>query len=390
MIQLKLYSIYWMLYKFGFTCTSFVYTARLVEKFGFTNQQVMSLNFIYFTSSLLLEVPTGIISDRFGAKKAISLGAFCWFLGAVGYTYGSNYYHFALCEIVCAIGAAFLSGASDCWVGGHFNDYQKLVTYRSNLNQKIRILSVILTLAVGLYADKASLDFPYYIAGLMFLMSFVVTLLFDNHVIDKEHKIPSFNQSLKFYFSNIRLSSLGLLALSNMLWLAPVFMLWGPVMRQDMQLNTSWMAIGSSVLSIGMVAGGIMERKLETILNRNKYLTEIALQVLKGISIVLLAVNIKSGIGVFLLCFFVVEIFHEASMQFHFNHVHKFYIGRPDEATIGSIHSLLGRMGGGLGNLCLGYFADSYGRQYSWIISGVMMACTAIIIYFTVRTVEKH
>jgi MFS family permease len=46
-------------------------------------------------------------------------------------------------------------------------------------------------------------------------------------------------------------------------------------------------------------------------------------------------------------------------------------------------------MGGGLGNLCLGYFADIYGRQYSWIISGIMMVATALTIYYIVRSVEN-
>jgi MFS family permease len=389
MNQLRLYSAFMMFQKFGFSCTGFVYTTRLIEKFGFTNHQVMSLNFFYFASSLLLELPTGIIADRFGAKKSIAMGALYWFLGGIGYSLGNQYYHFLAAEIMCAIGAAFLSGALDSWLGGHFKSHDQFDDYRRILNQKIRLISLILTLLIGFLADKINLDVPYYIGSFMYFLSFGFTLLFDEKSENKQQSVPTFKESLKFYFHNTRLFSLGILSMSNMLWLAPVFMLWGPMIKQDMNLSVTWIGIASCILSIGLIVGGMIEHKLKYYLSKDKYLSEIIFQVIKGLSIVLVAMNVKSGIIIFLLAFFVMEVLQESSNQFQMLHVHKYYAGRADEATIASIHSLIGRIGGGLGNLCLGLFADMYGRQYSWIISGVMMIVTALIVLLVVNSIES-
>jgi MFS family permease len=388
MNQLKLYSAFLMFQKLGFSSTSFVYTTRLIEKFGFSNQEVMSLNFFYFTSSLLLEIPTGIIADRFGAKKSIVLGALFWMFGEMGYCFGNQYIHFVGAELMCAIGSSFLSGALDSWVGGHFVCHDQFDDYRRILNQKIRIIGLGVTLLTGFIADKVNLDAPYYVGSFLFFLSFLFTLLFDEKQVSKEHKIPIFKESLKFYFHNVRLVSLGLLSLSNMLWLAPVFMLWGPIIKQDMNLNIAWVGIASCVISLGLLVGGIVEQKLSNHLIKDKYLAEILYQVGKGVSIIVVAMTIKSDIITFMFAFFVMEVFQEASMQFHILHVHKFYAKRPDEATIASIHSLIGRIGGGIGNLCLGIFADMYGRQYSWIISGAMMIVTAILVYWVVNKIE--
>ncbi|MGL4757897.1 MAG: MFS transporter [Patescibacteria group bacterium] len=387
MTQLRLYKWFLLLHKFAFTACGFVYTTILIENFGFSNQKCMTLNFFYFASSLLLELPTGMITDKFGAKKSIVLGSFCWALGTFVYSVGQNYNVFILAELCSATGAAFLSGALDCWIGGHFETNECFADFRRNLNQQIRILSIVLTITMGFFADRFGMDVPYYVATGFFLMSSIVTLFFDEKAKNPQ-PIPPFKQSLQFYFGNPKLFGLGMLSMVNMLWLAPVFMLWGPVIKNDMGLSPSWIGIASSVLCVGMFCGGYVEHKIASKLKLNLYRSEIGLYVIKGLSIIALSLTIKVGIVTFLIAFFIFELLHEANMQFHIIHVTNYYKGRSDEATIASIHGLMGRVGGGLGNLCLGVFADYYGRQYSWIIAGVMMIASSVAIYYYVTKSE--
>lgn len=389
MTQLKLYALFLMFQRFGYTCIGFVYTTRLIEKFGFTNQEVMHLNVFYFAFSVLLELPTGIISDRFGAKKSILLGSLFWFLGEAIYLGGNQYWHFIISEITVACGSAFLSGALDSWIGGHFKCNDKFAEFKRKMNQNIRFISLILTIVLGYLADIISLDIPFYVGTFCFFMTLLISLFFDEKQEISE-PMPKFKESIKYYFTNINLFSLGLLCLSNMLWVAPVFMLWGPVIKQDMNLSVSWIGIASCVLSLGMITGGFIEHKYANKITKYSFLTEIVLSIVRGLLIILLGVTVKMNIVFFLIIFFLFEGFIEAGVQFHSIHLLKYYKGRPDEATIASIHSLVMRVGGGLGNLGLGYFADKYSRSYSWYIAGVMMIVTAIIIYTVKLKIEKN
>lgn len=58
-----------------------------------------------------MEIPTGVIADRFGRKTSIILGSIVLSIAALIYGSIPNFYNFLLGEFLFAIGVALISGA---------------------------------------------------------------------------------------------------------------------------------------------------------------------------------------------------------------------------------------------------------------------------------------
>lgn len=96
-----LYSpLYWP-YMFHLVCTLRGLSAL---EFG-------ALKSIYYGSVILLELPGGIVADRFGRRFALIGCAAFNALGCFGYVLGDDFWSFAVAELALAVSTALLSGA---------------------------------------------------------------------------------------------------------------------------------------------------------------------------------------------------------------------------------------------------------------------------------------
>jgi predicted MFS family arabinose efflux permease len=75
--------------------------------------QVNSLWGIIVATMFLTEVPTGIVADRIGRKRAINVALGLQVLGEVIFLLGENYWTFALAAAIGGLGFAFSSGATE-------------------------------------------------------------------------------------------------------------------------------------------------------------------------------------------------------------------------------------------------------------------------------------
>ncbi len=385
MSQKQLYATYMMLQKVAINIGAVVYISRLSEEFGMSNQQIMMLQLFYFIPSLLFEIPTGVLGDKIGYKKTISLGALCWFMSRLISTYSVNYAMFAFAEVMAALGSACISGALDAWASRIFVSYDSYKSFKRENNQRIRLIGIVMSLVAGVIAQYLGYQATFVFATSMLFVGFVLTLLFvDNKDIAPKSTKKIVLSSLKFYQEDRTLLSMLLLAFSNMLWISPVFTLWGPVTKIDLGLNSIWLGIISVSITIGIYIGGWFENKIkDRMSNINPFVSEVSLQLIKGLTIAILAMSVNLGAYSFFLCLIAFEAMHTVNDQFSELNTKRFWMNNPNEATIASIYSFGARLGGGLGSLCLGYLADVYGISNSWLICGIAMILVSLIVYVT-------
>jgi MFS family permease len=361
----------------------------LINQFGFNNQQIMSLELIFCISSLIFEIPTGIMADKLGHKNSVVLGSFFWFASTLICIQGNTYNMLIVSELVAALAFAFISGALDAWLGARFKCDSDFAEYKRRNDHECRILMLILTVSSGYLMQYIGYSIPYYIATGMFFIAFILSFGLQNVKVCKLKKEVKIKDSFRYYLSQPKLKSLACLGMSCSLWLSPVMLLWAPLFTKDLGYSESWLGILGGIMTIGCVIGGYLELKFKDKLTNNSMRSEILFQVFTGLAIIMLALNLNHNIVIIITLFLILEIIMCANMQFSILHSNTFWRGRKDEATVASIHSLIIRVGGTTGSLVMGTCADIVGRSQTWTISGVMMIITTIAIVALSKTCTK-
>jgi MFS family permease len=72
--------------------------------------QVLQLEAIYYFAVVLLEVPSGYFSDRFGRRTTLLIATVCWMAASLTFALGSGFVTFAIAQVLLAAGMAFNSG----------------------------------------------------------------------------------------------------------------------------------------------------------------------------------------------------------------------------------------------------------------------------------------
>lgn len=107
----------WKIYLFRFFSNMYFITAVMMPffiewgKLDFT--KIMTLEAIFLVSTLLFEIPTGVVADKYSRKLSLLLGSITGMVGVIVYTIYPSFWLFALGEIIWGISQAFYSGADE-------------------------------------------------------------------------------------------------------------------------------------------------------------------------------------------------------------------------------------------------------------------------------------
>ncbi|MCY9581307.1 MULTISPECIES: MFS transporter [Paenibacillus] len=83
---------------------------------GYSLQIANNLFIVLFVSIMILEIPTGIIADRFGRKKSVVLGFLCYLIYSLIFLAADNIYFLILAQLFGALATCLQSGALESWV----------------------------------------------------------------------------------------------------------------------------------------------------------------------------------------------------------------------------------------------------------------------------------
>lgn len=80
------------------------------EENGLSLGDIFLLEGLYALTATILEIPSGYLSDRWGRKRTLVIGAFTGFLSIVTYSLSTGFFGFLLAEILIAVMTSFYSG----------------------------------------------------------------------------------------------------------------------------------------------------------------------------------------------------------------------------------------------------------------------------------------
>ena len=179
----------WKLYaiRFFFNLIPAYVIERLYwEAKGMSILQVVYTEIIYALSIVLLELPTGILADRWGRKKMLILAALmgcCEFLLLI---YANDFWDFALVVFLAAIGSSAISGAEDAMLYDSLSARGQQRFFEKHLGrlQALDISSTILAALCGsVLAHWFGFTFTYWISFFSMLAALCLTVaLVEPHV----------------------------------------------------------------------------------------------------------------------------------------------------------------------------------------------------------------
>lgn len=96
---------------------------------GLSVADVFDLNVVFCIAAVGFEVPTGMLADRYGRRRAMSVGAFVMSLACALFVFGHSFAAFAAANVLCALSMCLSSGADSAYLYDQLASQRKVSLY---------------------------------------------------------------------------------------------------------------------------------------------------------------------------------------------------------------------------------------------------------------------
>ncbi len=175
--------------------------------------QILTLQSIYLIVSLLAEIPTGVVADKFGRKISVIFGNLTYILGGFLYSAVSSFPVFAVAETLMGIGRAFNSGAAEALEYESLKELNLKEKYLQFVYKK-RTAQLLGNIFAGLLAFLlVKVIFVRYfmaIYAVFQMVGVVILMLFVKEPKEKEEKefVPKYREIINTALKNLKKESL--------------------------------------------------------------------------------------------------------------------------------------------------------------------------------------
>ena len=140
---------------------------------GLTVQEVFLLQSLFSLAVILLEVPTGYLSDRFGRRNSIILGCILGTIGHGVYAFSYGFWGFLGAEMLLGFGASFLSGSDSALLYDSLKELGRTAEHKriEGRNSSLSMISESAASILGGALALISLRFPLYCEAAIMIIS---------------------------------------------------------------------------------------------------------------------------------------------------------------------------------------------------------------------------
>ncbi len=375
-----------ILHSLGSSMIASTYVTYL-SSHGLNLFEVNMVNFCFFLTLFLAEIPTGAFADIYGRKASYVVACFITALGVFLYSMATTFWGFIACECIIAIGMTFASGAFQAWLvdslkhHGYEGKNQTIFAHAAIWPKLASILGAIIGAQC---ATSIGMRAPWIIEGCIAILEGILVMCWLKEEYFEKKKF-SFTSNISAMKKTVRdsftygvqnkpirfLLAVGIIQTlctqaPNMQWQ----LFFKPENGDTFQLGYMFAAIMA-----GLMGGSYLAKYLtHRIKNEKKAL--IWCQVCTG---VFLAITALYSFPVSACLFVLHEIPRGMYGPVKEQYLHD-NIPSHARATVSSFESMTPHLGGMIGLLCSGALAQTYGIATTWICSGVaLVLCTLLI-----------
>ena len=223
--------------------------------------KILLLQSVYAYSTMFLEIPTGVIGDKYGRKISVILGDVFFAIGALIYSLFPAWYPLIIAEFLMGLGTAFASGATDALKYDTFKQHRKEKLYFKFLADTQKVMSAARLLSALIALGLAALNFvrwSFAAYGLMlFAASGLIALTIPEPQIETEELAPNYKQIVKSSLSVLQENKVLIKLLSAILLIVLIgyYQMWiGQKFLEFLKASAVWFAISRIVSSIASIA----------------------------------------------------------------------------------------------------------------------------------------
>ena len=151
---LKWFAIIWFLGSFGMLFMPFI--MPFYKQNHLNNAQILLLQSIFMLTSVIAEIPTGVVADKYGKRLSLILGNLAFGAGTLSYFIGHSFPAFVLAELFMGVGQALYSGADEALFYDTLKTlgYEKYTNFFISFSDNINIIGFFVSNLLGLYLVK--------------------------------------------------------------------------------------------------------------------------------------------------------------------------------------------------------------------------------------------
>jgi MFS family permease len=343
--------------------------------------QVNLVNFCFFATIFLFEIPTGAIADIFGRKPSYVISCFLLGLSFLMYAFASNFIGFVLAEVVGAVAITFCSGAFEAWLVDRLKTYQEQVDLAPIMvreNQLNRAASLIGAMT-GAWLSDLDMRIPWIVAGLMqFLVGATALLLMKEENFQRQKfsfcagwksMKKTIGISFQYGLNNKAVRFVLLTGVLQAFAIQAPNMQWQPFFARYLGQRTTPLGLIFAGISLALIIGSHFTVRFRKYCRSDKKAMALAQL---GIGLTLVVTAYMWSLPLALSCF----LLHEA-VRGVFYPIKDTYLNNnipsSERATLISFESMSRQIGGMAGLLISGVLANFISISFAWTVTGSLL-----------------
>lgn len=214
-------------------CRWFLFTAWIsflfFNSYGLWETELFIVKAIYAVTVVLLEIPTGFVSDKYSRKLSISLWLLVASIGYFVYSTGHGFWWFAIAEFLLAVWLCFISGSDTALLYDTLQQIWKEESFKKNswllssFGNRAEALWWIIWWFVGIY----SLSMPFFMDGVSIFIAFLISLSLIEpkiHRFQEWSNIQQIKSVVSYSLKNRKI--FWLILFSGFMWAVTLSMVW--------------------------------------------------------------------------------------------------------------------------------------------------------------------
>ncbi len=270
---------------------------------GMNVKMVVYCEIIYALTIIILEIPSGILADKFGRKNLILIGSILAFFEFIILIFAYNFWQFAFVVFLTGIGGACTSGAWNALLYDSLvfskmeRDFQKVLGHIEALDF---LASLIAALSGGVLAGLYDFRFNYMLSAFSAMISLIAVLFLkepkrEHFNKDNHNKVRSIlKQSIEFFSKNLNITSMIIHVAVISACINYIYEFW-QIYLNYINIPVAFFGIVSAILTIVRIPGAIIANWLTERFNRRDLIFFLSSMVAIGL---LISAFIKSLTGV--------------------------------------------------------------------------------------------